>query len=199
MTYKKCKRILDIIFSIIGLIMLLPLFIIIAFLIKIDSRGPVFFRQERIGINKRVFIIYKFRTMTTEAPKDCPPYQFEHPENYITKFGDFLRKSSLDETPQLFNILKGEMSFIGPRPSSLLEKELQCFRDEHNVHSVFPGLTGLAQINGRDKITMQNKIKFDSLYVEKISLLFDARIFVVTVLKVLKKDDIHEGKHHKER
>ena len=188
------KRILDLLFSIIALILLSPIMIIISISIKLDSKGPILFKQQRVGKDRKVFTIYKFRSMRVDAPKDCPPYMFDNPDLYITKLGNFLRKSSLDELPQLFNIIKGEMSIIGPRPSSLKETVLQDMRDEYQVHSVLPGLTGWAQINGRDEMTIETKVKYDAEYIQNFGFKMDLIIFLKSIIKVLKRENIYEGK-----
>lgn len=187
------KRCFDFIVSLLALVALMPIFLIVAILIKSDSKGPIFFVQERIGINKSIFKILKFRTMITEAPKDCPPYEFNDPENYITRIGKFLRKTSIDELPQLINILKGDMSLVGPRPSTPKEVILHQLRDSVNAHSVLPGLTGLAQIKGRDELPIVIKSTYDGEYIKKISFYYDFKIILLTVIKVFKCDGIREG------
>ncbi len=192
--YKKIiKRILDFVLSLIGLIALLPFFLIFAIIIKIESRGPIFFKQERIGKNKKIFKIYKFRTMRTDTPKDMPTHMLKNADAYITKFGKFMRKTSIDELPQLINILKGEMTIIGPRPALWNQEDLIEERDKYNVNSVKPGLTGWAQVNGRDELEIPIKAKFDGEYIRKISFVFDIKIFLKTIIKVFKHDGIVEG------
>lgn len=161
------KRILDFILSLIGLIILSPLFIVLIFWIKLDSKGPVFFNQKRVGINKTYFNILKFRTMYIDTPKDMPTHMLSNPDQYITKAGKFLRKTSLDELPQIINILKGEMSIIGPRPALWNQYDLIKERDRYGANDIKPGLTGWAQINGRDELEIDVKAKLDGDYVKK--------------------------------
>lgn len=196
--YIVIKRVLDFCISLIGLIILLPIFLIIALIIKIESKGPIIFKQKRVGKNKEYFEILKFRTMRIDAPKDMPTHMLKNPNTYITKVGRFLRKTSLDELPQLINILKGDMSIIGPRPALWNQEDLIEERDKYNVNSVLPGLTGLAQINGRDKLEIPIKVQYDREYVEKISLILDLKIFFKTILKIFKYDEVIEGKHIEE-
>lgn len=184
------KRIFDIIFSLFFLCILSPILIIMSVLIKIDSPGPVIFKQKRCGKNRVPFYILKFRTMYVNAPDECSAVNFKNQDIYITKFGKFLRTSSLDEILQLFNILKGEMSLVGPRPVLLNEIELINLREKVGANAVRPGLTGWAQINGRNELTMQEKSKFDGEYIEKMCLLFDIKILFKTVGFVLKKKGI---------
>lgn len=197
--YEVFKRILDLIFSLAGLIILIPVFIMISLFIKIESKGPIFFKQKRVGKNKKYFNILKFRTMKAETPKDMPTHMLNNAENYITKIGKILRKTSLDELPQLINILKGQMSLIGPRPALWNQEDLIRERDKYNANSVRPGLTGWAQVNGRDELEIPIKAKYDGEYVEKMSFLFDIKIFVKTIIKVFKHDGVVEGKVEKER
>ena len=195
--YSYIKRLLDFLLSLFGLIILSPFFIIIAILIKFDSKGPIFFKQKRVGKNKTYFMIFKFRTMRTDTPKDIPTHMLNDAENYITKVGGFLRKTSLDELPQIINILKGNMSIIGPRPALWNQEDLIEERDKYGANDIRPGLTGLAQIRGRDELEIPVKAKFDGEYVEKMSLIFDFRIFLKTIEKVFKHDGIIEGKIEK--
>ena len=196
--YKKyIKNILDIILAFIGLIILLPFFLIFALIIKLESKGPIFFKQERIGKNKKHFKIYKFRTMRTDTPKDMPTHMLRNAESYITKFGKFMRKTSIDELPQLINILKGEMAIIGPRPALWNQDDLIEERDKYNANNVKPGLTGWAQINGRDELPIPVKAKYDGEYIEKMSFIFDIKVFFKTVIKVFKHDGVVEGKQEK--
>lgn len=178
----------------IALIILSPVFIILALIIKIESKGPVFFKQERVTKGKKHFQIYKFRTMYTDAPKNEPTHLLENPDQYITKSGKFLRKSSLDELPQLINIIKGEMSIIGPRPALWNQYDLIAERDKYGANDVLPGLTGWAQINGRDELPIDVKSKLDGEYVKKISLLMDIKCFFGTIFSVLKSDGVVEGR-----
>lgn len=192
--YLKVKRVLDFILSLIALIILFIPFVIIGIVIKIESKGPVFFKQERIGKNKNHFFIYKFRSMRADAPKDMPTHLLNDATSYITKSGNFLRKTSLDELPQLINILKGEMSIVGPRPALWNQDDLVAERDKYGANDVRPGLTGLAQVNGRDELEIPVKAKFDGEYVEKISFIQDVKIILLTIVKIFKREGIVEGK-----
>lgn len=191
--YMLIKRILDIVISFAGLLILSPLFLIIIIAIKIDSRGPVFFKQKRIGINKTNFEILKFRTMRIDTPKDVPTHLLDNPEQWITRTGKILRKTSLDELPQIFNILKGDMSIIGPRPALWNQYDLIEERDKYGANNIYPGLTGWAQINGRDELPIEIKARFDGEYVEKMSLIFDVKIFFKSILSVIRSEGIVEG------
>ena len=192
--YSKCfKRLIDLILSLIGLIILSPIFIVIAILIKLDSKGPVFFKQKRVGINKSYFNIYKFRTMYTDTPKDMPTHMLNNPEAFITKIGKFLRKTSLDELPQLINIIKGEMAIIGPRPALYNQDDLIELRDKYKANDIRPGLTGWAQIHGRDELEIDVKAKLDGYYVEHLSFILDIKCFFLTVASVLKHEGVVEG------
>lgn len=186
------KRIIDFIISFVALILLLPLFILISIIIKIQSDGPVFFKQIRIGKNKNEFKILKFRTMKIDTP-DVPTAELKNPDMYITKIGKFLRKTSLDELPQLINIFKGEMSIIGPRPALWNQYDLIERREKLGVNSILPGLTGLAQINGRDELPIDVKAKYDGKYVREISFKLDIKIFFKTIINVFKSEGIVEG------
>jgi O-antigen biosynthesis protein WbqP len=191
--YMKMKRLIDIILSLIGLIVLSPIFLILIIAIKIDSRGPVLFKQKRVGINKTYFNILKFRTMRIDTPKDTPTHLLENPEQYITKMGKFLRKTSLDELPQIWNIFIGQMSIIGPRPALWNQYDLIEERDNYGANDVPPGLTGWAQINGRDELPIELKAKLDGEYVQKVSILMDAKCFFGTIISVVKSDGVVEG------
>lgn len=191
------KNILDFILSLLALIILLPFFFIFAIIIKLESKGPIFFKQKRIGKDKKEFYIYKFRTMRTDTPKDMPTHLLKDAESYITKSGKIFRKTSIDELPQIINILKGQMSIIGPRPALWNQYDLIKERDKYNANSIRPGLTGWAQVNGRDELEIPIKAKFDGEYVEKMSLLFDLKIFFETIVKVFKHDGVVEGKKEK--
>lgn len=193
--YNVVKRILDIILSLVAIIIFSWLFIIIALLIKLEDGSPILFKQKRIGKNKREFFIYKFRTMKNSTPKNVPTHLLENPESYITKIGGFLRKSSLDELPQLFNILKGDMSVVGPRPALWNQYDLIAERDKNGSNSLTPGLTGWAQVNGRDELPINIKAGYDGEYVKKIGLLFDIKIILMTVFSVFKADGVVEGKN----
>ena len=187
------KRLLDIILSGCAIVILSPLLLVIAVAIKIDDPGPVLFRQKRVGIHKTHFSIMKFRTMKMDTPKDTPTHLLENPEQYITKVGKFLRKSSLDELPQIFQIFTGKMSIIGPRPALWNQFDLIAERDKYGANDVRPGLTGWAQINGRDELPIEVKARFDGEYVEKLSFLFDCKCFFGTIGAVLKHDGVVEG------
>lgn len=187
------KRLLDIILSGCAIVILSPLLLIIAVAIKIDDPGPVLFRQKRVGIHKTHFSIMKFRTMKMNTPKDTPTHLLENPEQYITKVGKFLRKSSLDELPQIFQIFTGKMSIIGPRPALWNQFDLIAERDKYGANDVRPGLTGWAQINGRDELPIDVKARFDGEYVEKLSFLFDCKCFFGTIGAVLKHNGVVEG------
>lgn len=190
---KYIKRLLSFILSLIAIIILLPVFLIIMIAIKLDSKGPVFFKQKRVGINKTYFNILKFRTMYIDTPKDMPTHLLENPEAFITKTGKILRKTSLDELPQLFNILKGDMAFIGPRPALWNQYDLIAQRDKYLANDIRPGLSGWAQINGRDELEIDVKAKLDGYYYNHMSLLFDIRCFFGTFLSVLRHEGVVEG------
>lgn len=192
--YSKCfKRLIDFILSLIGLIILSPFFIVIAILIKLDSKGPVFFKQKRVGIHKSYFNIYKFRTMYTDTPKDMPTHMLNNPEAFITKIGKFLRKTSLDELPQFINIIKGEMAIIGPRPALYNQEDLIELRDKYKANDVRPGLTGWAQVHGRDELEIDVKAKLDGYYVKHLSFILDIKCFFLTIASVLKHEGVVEG------
>ena len=193
MFYLKFKRFYDFVLSIIGLIVLSPLILLLVILIKIDSKGPVLFKQKRIGRNKKHFNILKFRTMRIDTPKDTPTHMLENPDQWITKVGRFLRKTSLDELPQIINIIRGNMSIIGPRPALWNQFDLIGERDKYDVHRLYPGLTGYAQIHGRDGLTIPEKAKLDAYYIKHICLWLDIKIFFGTVISVFKSDGIVEG------
>lgn len=178
--------------ALISLIILSPVFLIIALLIKLESKGPVFFKQERIGKDNINFMIYKFRSMRTDTP-DVPTHLLDDPEIFITKVGKFLRKTSLDELPQFINIIKGEMLFVGPRPALYNQYDLRDLRTEKGVQILLPGVTGWAQVNGRDELEIPDKVEFDRQYLQYRSVLFDIRIFFLTVIKVFKKEGVVEG------
>ncbi|MFW3496675.1 sugar transferase [Aerococcus viridans] len=191
--YKHVKFISDFLLSLLALVILMPILLIIAIWIKLDSPGPVFFRQKRVGKNKEYFEIYKFRSMRTDTPADMPTHLLNDPTAFITKSGHFLRKTSLDELPQIINIVKGEMAIIGPRPALWNQYDLIAERDKYGVNGVRPGLTGWAQINGRDELEIPIKAKLDGDYVNNISLWFDIRCFFGTIVSVLKSDGVVEG------
>lgn len=187
------KRVLDFILSALGIIILVVPMLILVLAIKIDSPGPVLFKQKRIGIHKTYFNILKFRTMRIDTPKDSPTHMLENPEQWITKVGRFLRRTSLDELPQIFNILLGQMSMIGPRPALWNQFDLIAERDKYGANDVMPGLTGWAQINGRDELEIPVKAKLDGEYVERMSFLFDCKCFFGTIRSVLMSDGVVEG------
>lgn len=187
------KRLIDIVLSFIGIIVLGIPMLIIAAVIKHEDPGPALFKQKRIGKNKKYFMLLKFRSMKMSTPHDVPTHQLENPEQYLLKCGKTLRKLSLDELPQLFNILKGDMSIIGPRPALWNQDDLIAERDKYGANGVKPGLTGWAQINGRDELEIPIKAKLDGEYVEKQSFLFDCKCFFGTIGKVLKSDGVVEG------
>ena len=193
--YKKyVKRGLDIFISGCAIIVLAIPMLIIAIVIKLDSPGPILFKQKRVGIHKTYFDILKFRTMYTDTPKDAPTHELKNATSHITKVGKFLRKMSLDEIPQLFNIFTGQMSLIGPRPALWNQYDLIEERDKYKANDVIPGLTGWAQINGRDELEIPVKAKFEGEYVERLSFSFDVKCFIKTIFNVLRKDGIVEGK-----
>lgn len=191
--YTIIKRVIDFILSLIAIIILSPIFLVLAIWIKMDSPGPVFFKQKRIGKNRTFFQIYKFRTMRSDTPKDTPTHMLNDPASFITRSGHFLRKTSLDELPQLINILKGEMAIIGPRPALWNQDDLADERDKYGANDVLPGLSGWAQINGRDELPIPLKAKLDGEYVRNMSLLFDLRCFLGTIFSVLRSDGVVEG------
>ena len=195
--YTRIKRGLDALLSLLAIAVLSPLLIGLAVAVKTSSPGPVFFRQKRVGRGKTHFMIYKFRTMRTDAPKDQPTHLLENPEAYITPVGRFLRRHSLDELPQLFNILKGEMAVVGPRPALWNQYDLIAERDKYGANDVIPGLTGWAQVNGRDELPIEEKARLDGEYVKRISFAFDCKCFFKTIFSVLREDGIVEGKQNK--
>ena len=187
------KRPLDFIMSLAGIIVLSPVLLVIILCIKLSSPGPIFFKQKRVGIHKSHFNILKFRTMRIDTPKDVPTHLLENPEQYITGICRFLRKTSLDELPQLFNILKGDMAVIGPRPALWNQYDLIAERDKYGANDILPGLTGWAQINGRDELEIDVKARLDGEYVQKMSFLFDCKCFFGTITSVLHHDGVVEG------
>lgn len=195
---KFVKRFIEKLLAFCGLVILSPIFLIIIIAIKIDDPGPVLFTQKRVGKNKQYFKLHKFRSMKMSTPHDVPTHMLDHPEQYITKVGNFLRKSSLDELPQIWDIFIGNMAIIGPRPALWNQDVLISLRDKYNANDVKPGLTGWAQINGRDELELEAKAKLDGDYVEKQSFLFDLRCFFGTIFSVLRSDGIVEGKVEKE-
>ena len=193
MFYLKIKRTLDIFLSSIGLIMLSPVFLILIIAIKLDSKGPVLFKQKRVCIHKTYFNILKFRTMRIDTPKDTPTHMLKNPEEHITRVGKFLRKTSLDELPQIINILCGSMSCVGPRPALWNQYDLIAERDKYGANSIRPGLTGWAQINGRDELLISDKAKLDGEYVRNMSFLLDCKCFFGTLINVIKGNGVVEG------
>ena len=191
--YAHVKRCLDFALSLLAIIALSPLLLVISAAVALTSRGPVLFCQKRVGRGKRLFTIYKFRTMRVDAPKDQPTHLLKDPAAFITPVGRLLRASSLDELPQLVNILKGEMSIVGPRPALWNQDDLIAARDAVGANDVRPGLTGWAQINGRDELPIPVKARLDGEYVRKMSFLFDARCVLGTVWKVARADGVVEG------
>ena len=189
--YMKCF--FDCILSALAILVLSWLFIILAIIIKCTSKGPVFFKQKRVGKDKTYFNILKFRTMRIDTPKDVPTHLLTNPEQYITTIGRFLRKTSLDELPQLFNILIGDMAIVGPRPALWNQEDLIAERDLYDANAVRPGLTGLAQVSGRDELPIPIKARYDGEYVDNISLMKDIMLIVKTVGCVLKHDGVKEG------
>ena len=187
------KRLFDIIISFNGILFLGIPMLVIALIIKIEDPGPAFFKQKRVGLHKKHFMLIKFRSMKMDTPHDVPTHMLENPDQYILKCGKFLRKSSLDELPQLFNIFAGQMSIIGPRPALWNQYDLIEERDKYGANDVLPGLTGWAQINGRDELEIPVKAKFDGEYVEKLSLGFDLKCFFKTIGAVFKSDGVVEG------
>lgn len=191
--YIYVKRVMDFILSVIAIVLLFPLFIVLALWIKFDSKGPVFFKQKRIGKDRTFFHIYKFRTMLSETPSDMPTHLLDNPDAFITRSGRFLRRTSLDELPQLINILKGEMAVIGPRPALWNQEDLADERDKYRANDVLPGLTGWAQINGRDELPIDVKARLDGEYVKNMNFWFDVKCFFGTFLSILKSDGVVEG------
>lgn len=193
MIYLKFKRLIDIIFSILGLIILFPVSLVLIIAIKYDSPGPVLFKQKRVGIHKSYFYILKFRTMRIDTPKDMPTHLLENPNQWITNVGKFLRKTSLDELPQIINILKGEMSIIGPRPALWNQYDLIEERDKYGANDVPVGLSGWAQNNGRDELEIDVKARLDGEYTEKFGFAMDVRCFFGTIFSVLRNKGVLEG------
>ncbi|MGD9559670.1 MAG: sugar transferase [Oscillospiraceae bacterium] len=191
---KVVKRVLDVLASFVALVVCLPFFLIFALLIKIDSKGPVFFLQKRVGKHKKYFTIIKFRTMQADTPKDVPTHLLEDPNARITRMGRFLRYFSLDELPQVWNIFVGQMSVIGPRPALWNQDDLVAERDKYGANDLAPGLTGYAQINGRDELPIAVKAKLDGYYAQHISFGLDVKIFFGTIAKVFRASGVVEGK-----
>jgi O-antigen biosynthesis protein WbqP len=192
-TYIIIKRLIDFALSFLAIIILAPIFIILALIIRLESKGPIFFVQKRVGKGKKLFQILKFRTMRIDTPKDTPTHLLENPDQWITKVGKFLRKTSLDELPQIINILKGEMSIVGPRPALWNQYDLIAERDKYGANDVPVGLTGWAQINGRDELGIVEKAKLDGEYIIKIGFIMDMKCLLMTVSIVLKREGIVDG------
>ncbi|MBQ7725939.1 MAG: sugar transferase [Clostridia bacterium] len=186
------KRLFDILLSLIGMILLFPVFLGVVIAIKLDDRGPVLFTHKRVGRHQRYFDLYKFRSMKVSSP-DLPTHLMKNSGAYITRVGAFLRKTSIDELPQLWNILKGDMSVVGPRPALWSQEDLVALREKYGVNDVRPGLTGWAQINGRDELSIEEKVRFDAEYVRRMSFLFDCKCFFGSVLPVLRSEGIQAG------
>ncbi|MEK4004776.1 sugar transferase [Paenibacillus sp. FSL H3-0333] len=196
--YMIVKQTLDFILALIGMLLLWPFFLIIALVIKSTSKGPVLFRQKRLGRNKKEFYILKFRTMRTDTPSDMPTHLLQDPDFFITKVGKFLRKTSLDELPQIINILKGDMSIVGPRPALWNQYDLIAERDKYGANEIKPGLTGWAQVNGRDELPNEVKAKFDGEYVRRLGFNIDVECFFGSIITVLRRDGIVEGRRELE-
>lgn len=191
--YKFFKRTLDIVLSFLGMLVLSPFFLLLVLAIKLDSKGPVLFKQKRVGLHKKHFYILKFRTMRIDTPKDTPTHLLENPEQWITKVGKFLRKTSLDELPQIWNIFVGDMSIIGPRPALWNQYDLIEERDLYGANDVLPGLTGWAQIHGRDELPIAKKAELDGYYVQHLSFGLDVLCFFGTIKSVVKSEGVVEG------
>ena len=192
--YLPFKRFFDIFFSLLAIIVFSPIYIVLAIIVKCTSKGPIFFKQERIGKNKKHFKILKFRTMRIDTPNDIPTHLLENPEQYITGIGRFLRKTSLDEIPQAFNIFVGQMSIVGPRPALYNQDDLVAERDKYHANEIIPGLSGWAQCNGRDTLPIPEKAKLDGEYVKRFNIWFDIRIIFKTVFQAFRGKDEVEGK-----
>ncbi|WP_108722090.1 sugar transferase [Paenibacillus ihuae] len=192
-SYMITKQIIDFLLALLGMFLLWPFFLIIALIIKLTSKGPVLFKQRRIGKGKKEFYILKFRTMRIDTPSNMPTHLLQDPNLYITKVGRFLRRTSLDELPQIINILKGEMSIVGPRPALWNQYDLILERDKYKANDIKPGLTGWAQINGRDELPVEAKAKLDGDYIKNISFTMDSKVFLLTIFSVLKSEGIREG------
>lgn len=187
------KRLVDIVLAVIAIILLAPVFVLVAISIKVDTKGPILFQQQRVGADKTLFTIFKFRTMYVDTPKNMPTHLLTSPDAYITKVGQFLRKTSLDELPQLFNIFAGSMSVIGPRPALYNQTDLIEKREEAGASELKPGLSGLAQVMGRDTLSIEEKAELDGLYGRKLSFATDVKLIFSTIRKVVKRDGIQEG------
>ena len=193
--YRLSKELFDRFGAFLALIFLAPIFLVLSIWIKLDSKGPVLFRQRRIGQFKNEFILLKFRTMQDDTPKDVPTHLMKQASSYITKSGRFLRRTSLDELPQLINVIRGEMSLIGPRPALYNQDDLIALREAYGVHAMKPGITGHAQVRGRDELAIPEKAKLDQYYVEHASWGLDLKLIVQTVLVVFRSKGVAEGDH----
>lgn len=191
--YPKIKRGIDLVLSLCGIVVLSPVLLVLALLVK-TSRGPVLFKQKRIGRDKTIFEIYKFRSMYADTPKDVPTHLLDNPDRLITPVGKFLRRTSLDELPQLFNILKGQMSVVGPRPALWNQDDLIAERDKYGANACVPGLTGYAQIHGRDELPIPEKARLDGYYAQNMCFGLDVKIFFGTIFSVLRSDGVVEGR-----
>lgn len=187
------KRSFDIVFSILGLLLLSPLFLVVAIAIVAEDPGPVFFRQKRVGIHKSYFYITKFRSMRVGTPHDVPTHMLVTPDRWITRTGRFIRKTSIDELPQIFQIITGKMSIIGPRPALWNQYDLVAERDKYGANDVVPGLTGWAQVNGRDQLEIEEKARLDGEYARNISFLMDLKVFFMTFPRVFSRRGVVEG------
>ena len=187
------KRILDVILSFVALVFLSPVILVCAIIVKHEDKGPSFFTQKRIGLHKETFMMYKLRSMRMDAPKDVPTHLFENPDQYFLRCGKFMRRYSLDELPQIINILKGDMSIVGPRPALWNQYDLIEERDKYGANDIRPGLTGWAQINGRDELEIPEKARLDGEYIKRESFLFDVMCIWRTVFKVVEHDGVLEG------
>ena len=187
------KRALDVVLSAAGTLLLSPLFLLIAAAVKAEDRGPVFFTQRRVGRGKRCFNILKFRTMRVDTPHDMPTHLLRDPERWITRVGRFLRRTSLDELPQILQILSGKMSIVGPRPALWNQEDLIAARDRYGANDLTPGLTGWAQVNGRDELEIEEKARYDGEYAARLSFGFDVKIFLLTIVSVLRRRGVVEG------
>lgn len=194
MPYLKIKRILDFTLSLLALLVLWPFLLLIALLIKLDSKGPVLFKQKRVSKGKTHFNMLKFRTMRIDTPRDMPTHLLDNPDQWITRVGKFLRKTSLDELPQIWNIFIGQMSIIGPRPALWNQEDLIAERDKYGANDIKPGLTGWAQINGRDELPIDVKADLDGQYVKNLSFSMDIKCFFLTIASVVKSDGVVEGR-----
>lgn len=192
--YRIVKRVLDAVLSALALLALSPFLLLLALIIKIDSKGPVLFRQKRVGRNKVYFDILKFRTMYADTPHDVPTHLLQDPASRITRVGKFLRRTSLDELPQLWNILAGQMSIVGPRPALWNQEDLVAERDKYGVNEMVPGLTGYAQVNGRDELPIVQKAKLDGYYAEHFGFALDVKVFFCTIANVFRGKGVVEGK-----